>query len=100
MDSLLSLLVQCINGLASASTLYLVAVGLSIIFGVTRVVNFAHGAFFMLGLYAAIHINQSFQGIFGLEGSAVLPRAMAYWGCAGCTLCLNCFNCWQRLLGC
>ena len=83
MDSLLSLVVQCINGLASASTLYLVAVGLSIIFGVTRVVNFAHGAFFMLGLYGAIHLNQAFQGLFGLEGlagAAVLPRALAYWG--------------------
>jgi branched-chain amino acid transport system permease protein len=79
-DSLLSLIVQCINGLASASTLYLVAVGLSIIFGVTRVVNFAHGAFFMLGLYAAIHINQGLQAIFALEGAAVLPRAVAYWG--------------------
>ncbi len=80
MDSLLSLLVQCINGLASASTLYLVAVGLSIIFGVTRIVNFAHGAFFMLGLYAAIHINQGFQSLFGLEGATTLPRALAYWG--------------------
>jgi branched-chain amino acid transport system permease protein len=79
-DSLLSLLVQSINGLASASTLYLVAVGLSIIFGVTRVVNFAHGAFFMLGLYAAIHINQALQGIFALESATVLPRAAAYWG--------------------
>jgi branched-chain amino acid transport system permease protein len=80
LDSFLSLLVQCINGLASASTLYLVAVGLSIIFGVTRVVNFAHGAFFMLGLYAAIHINQSLQAFFALEGAAILPRALAYWG--------------------
>jgi branched-chain amino acid transport system permease protein len=80
LDSFLSLLVQCINGLASASTLYLVAVGLSIIFGVTRVVNFAHGAFFMLGLYAAIHIHSGLQGIFGLQGAATLPRAVAYFG--------------------
>lgn len=79
-DSLLSLLVQCINGLAAASTLYLVAVGLSIIFGVTRVVNFAHGAFFMLGLYAAIHLYQGISNVFALQAAAVLPRAIAYWG--------------------
>jgi len=46
-------LVQAINGLASASSLFLVAAGLSLIFGVTRVVNFAHGSFFMLGVYVA-----------------------------------------------
>ena len=45
------LLVQFVNGLASASSLFLVAAGLSLIFGVTRVVNFAHGTLFMLGAY-------------------------------------------------
>src|ERR1700742_1816574 len=43
--------VQFVTGLASACSLFLVASGLSIIFGVTRVVNFAHGAFYMLGAY-------------------------------------------------
>jgi branched-chain amino acid transport system permease protein len=42
---------QFLNGLASASTLFLVAAGLSLIFGVTRVVNFAHGSLYMLGIY-------------------------------------------------
>jgi len=45
--------VQLLNGLAGASSLFLVAAGLSLIFGVTRIVNFAHGSFYMLGLYAA-----------------------------------------------
>lgn len=45
--------VQFLNGLASASSLFLVASGLSIIFGVTRIVNFAHGSFYMLGAYLA-----------------------------------------------
>ena len=48
-----SLLIQFLNGLASASTLFLVAAGLSLIFGVMRIVNFAHGALYMLGIYAA-----------------------------------------------
>jgi len=46
-------LVQLLNGLAGASSLFLVAAGLSLIFGVTRIVNFAHGSFFMLGVYIA-----------------------------------------------
>ena len=47
------LLVQLLNGLAGASALFLVAVGLSLIFGVTRIVNFAHGSFYLLGVYVA-----------------------------------------------
>jgi len=47
------LLVQLLNGLAGASSLFLVGAGLSLIFGVTRIVNFAHGSFFMLGVYIA-----------------------------------------------
>ncbi|WP_353184979.1 ABC transporter permease [Bosea sp. (in: a-proteobacteria)] len=45
------ILTQTLNGLASASSLFLVASGLSIIFGVTRIVNFAHGSLYMLGAY-------------------------------------------------
>jgi len=47
------LAVQLLNGLAGASTLFLIAVGLSLIFGVTRIVNFAHGSMYMVGLYVA-----------------------------------------------
>ena len=46
-------IVQLLNGLASASSLFLVAAGLSLIFGVTRIVNFAHGSFYMVGIYIA-----------------------------------------------
>ena len=51
--SLASLAVQLLNGLASASSLFVIAAGLTLIFGVTRVVNFAHGSFYMLGAYVA-----------------------------------------------
>ena len=51
--SLPSILIQLLNGLASASSLFLVSAGLSLIFGVTRIVNFAHGSLYMLGLYVA-----------------------------------------------
>jgi branched-chain amino acid transport system permease protein len=46
-------IVQLLNGLAGASSLFLVAAGLSLIFGVTRIVNFAHGSFYMVGVYVA-----------------------------------------------
>ena len=43
------LLSGLLNGLSYASTLFLMAAGLTLIFGVTRIVNFAHGSFYMLG---------------------------------------------------
>ncbi|HSW06458.1 ABC transporter permease [Aquabacterium sp.] len=54
--------VQLLNGLAGASSLFLVAAGLSLIFGVTRIVNFAHGSFFMLGIYVAYWLAERFGG--------------------------------------
>ena len=47
------LLVQFLTGLTHAMFLFLMASGLSLIFGVTRVVNFAHGSFYMLAAYLA-----------------------------------------------
>ena len=65
-----------INGLADASTLFLVAVGLSLIFGVTRIVNFAHGSFYMLGIFIVF----SLVSLFGASGlgfwTAVLLAAL------------------------
>ncbi len=52
------LIVQLLNGLAGASSLFLVAAGLSLIFGVTRIVNFAHGSFYMLGIFVAWSLVQ------------------------------------------
>jgi branched-chain amino acid transport system permease protein len=45
------LLITVLTGLSGASSLFLVASGLTVIFGVTRVVNFAHGSLYMLGAY-------------------------------------------------
>ncbi|MEH6402857.1 MAG: ABC transporter permease [Sneathiella sp.] len=63
---------QFLTGLASASSLFLVASGLSIIFGVTRIVNFAHGSFFMLGAYLAYSfVDLMPHGILGFWGSVI-----------------------------
>lgn len=69
-------LVQILTGLSGAATLFLVAAGLSIIFGVTRVVNFAHGSFFMLGAYLALTLTDLFgRGLLGFWGG-VLAAAL------------------------
>jgi branched-chain amino acid transport system permease protein len=75
---------QFVTGLASASSLFLVASGLSIIFGVTRIVNFAHGAFYMLGAYVAYHADRVLgPGAFGFwagDRARALPsRRSARW---------------------
>ena len=64
--------VQFLTGLASAASLFLVASGLSIIFGVTRIVNFAHGAFYMIGAYIAFTLTERFSGAFGFWGGVVV----------------------------
>lgn len=53
-------LAQAVNGLVLGFLYVLIAVGLSIIFGMLGVVNFAHGAFFAIGAYLAVVLNQSF----------------------------------------
>lgn len=50
-----TLALQLLNGLSHATTLFLMASGLTLIFGVTRIVNFAHGSFFMLGALWSAH---------------------------------------------
>ena len=49
-----SFLFQALNGLSAASALFLVSVGLSLIFGVMRLVNIAHGDLIVLAAYVAL----------------------------------------------
>src|SRR6202007_2681191 len=44
---------QFLGGLTAAMFLFLIASGLSLVFGVMRVLNFAHGSFYMIGAYLA-----------------------------------------------
>jgi branched-chain amino acid transport system permease protein len=50
------ILIQTLNGVVTGMILALVASGLTLIFGIMDVVNFAHGEFFMLGAYAGVLI--------------------------------------------
>lgn len=51
-------------GLSLGSRLFLIAVGLSLIFGVLGVLNFAHGAFYMIGAYVALAATNQLIGNF------------------------------------
>ncbi|HTW26439.1 MAG TPA: ABC transporter permease [Acetobacteraceae bacterium] len=70
-------LAQFLTGLASAASLFLAASGLSLIFGVSRVVNFAHGAFYMLGAYIAYTLTTHLAGSAVGFWAAVLLAALA-----------------------
>jgi len=65
-------LAQILTGLANAATLFLVASGLSLIFGVTRIVNFAHGSFYMLGAFIGYSLMQVLPGAIGFWSSVLL----------------------------
>ncbi len=75
--SLDAIAVQFLNGLAGASTLFLIAVGLSLIFGVTRIVNFAHGSFYMLGIYVAYTVVARMGGTMLGFWASILIAALA-----------------------
>ena len=63
---------QLLTGLANAATLFLVASGLSLIFGVTRIVNFAHGSFYMLGAFIGYSVMQVLPGGIGFWASVLI----------------------------
>jgi branched-chain amino acid transport system permease protein len=65
-------IVQLLNGLAGASSLFFVAAGLSLIFGVTRIVNFAHGSFFMVGIYIAYTLVERMGSGLGFWPALIL----------------------------
>src|ERR1700733_10406751 len=50
-DAMNVYLLQSVNGIGVGMLYFLLAVGLSIVFGLLRFVNFAHGAFYLLGAY-------------------------------------------------
>jgi len=70
------LLVQALSGLATAATLFLVSSGLTIVFGVTRIVNFAHGSFYMLGAYLGWSLIERFGTTPGGFWASVAAAAL------------------------
>ena len=78
--SLEAILTQLLMGLTVGVNLVLVATGLTLVFGMMGVINFAHSALFMLGAYAALMVANHL-GSFWL-GLAIAPPAIALLGAA------------------
>ncbi|MFN3655947.1 MAG: ABC transporter permease [Pseudolabrys sp.] len=74
--TLSAFLFQALNGLASASGLFFIAAGLSLIFGVTRIINIAHGSLYMLGTYIAYSLATKIGGGLGFWGGIVLTAVI------------------------
>ena len=64
-------LFQALNGLSTASGLFFIAVGLSLIFGVSRIINIAHGSLYMLGTYIAYSFATHIGGVLGFWGGII-----------------------------
>ena len=69
--------VQCLNALQYGLLLFLVASGLTLIFGVMGVVNLAHGSFYMVGAYMAYALSPAFGSFAGGGFVAALLLGLA-----------------------
>lgn len=76
MTDLSFLFTQFLGGLTTAMFLFLIASGLSLVFGVMRVLNFAHGSFYMLGAYLAWQAVQWLTPVLGSFWLAALFAAL------------------------
>ena len=71
-----AILLQILNGLDKGSAYALIALGLTLIFGTLGVVNFAHGALFMIGAFCAVTLNK----IFSLSSVTIDPEKKDFLG--------------------
>jgi branched-chain amino acid transport system permease protein len=74
-DDVGAFIATMLDGLTFAGLLFIVASGFSLIFGLMRVVNMAHGAFYLLGGYIAYEVQQSMTG----TGLALQPSEVNTW---------------------
>jgi len=82
--------IQILNGLAYGGLLYIVSVGLVLIFGLRRIVNFAHGSLFMIGAYVGFSV-----AAIGSFWGAILIAAVVL-GLVGALLDISIFRPLQR----
>jgi len=76
------LLQQLINGISLGSLYGLVAIGYTMVYGILRLINFAHGDLLMVASYAAIYG----VALFSLPWFVSFPLAIAFTGCMGIVL--------------
>ena len=71
-----AIILQILNGLDKGGAYALIALGLTLVFGTLGVVNFAHGALFMMGAFCAVTFNK----ILTIESVTVDPTQKTPWG--------------------
>ncbi len=71
-----AILAQLLNGLDKGGAYALIALGLTLVFGTLGVVNFAHGALFMLGCFCAV----AFRYLITIETVTTDPTQLSPWG--------------------
>lgn len=84
-DNLFLLGLAVLDGIASAAAIFMVAIGLNLVFGVLRVLNVAHGSLFAIGGYAAASLSL-FALAQGLPAWATLPILLAAAALVGVVL--------------
>jgi len=68
-----------LNGVTAAGLYFVVASGFTLIFGLMRVVNMAHGAFFLLGGYVALRVQRDMVGGGGSFGLTSAQVNLTHW---------------------
>ena len=77
-----TLLQQIVNGISLGSIYALIALGYTMVYGVLRLINFAHGDVYMLGAYAGYFLSRRLQGREPSLVSALLVMAGSMLACA------------------
>jgi branched-chain amino acid transport system permease protein len=72
-------LITLLNGLTAAALYFVVASGFTLIFGLMRVVNMAHGAFFLFGGYVALRLQRNMVGGEAGLGLSSAQVSLAQW---------------------
>ncbi|TXH58250.1 MAG: branched-chain amino acid ABC transporter permease, partial [Burkholderiaceae bacterium] len=75
---LATFLVQCLNAVQYGLLLFLVASGLTLIFGIMGVINLAHGSFYMIGAYLAFVLASVTGNLFAAIALGI-PLALLFW---------------------
>ena len=71
-----AIVLQILNGLDKGGAYALIALGLTLVFGTLGVVNFAHGALFMLGAFCAVTL----KALLTMERVVLDPNQLTAWG--------------------
>ena len=79
MDQTALFVMQGLNALALSALLLFIALGLTLVFGIMRIVNFAHGAVYMLGAYVGATAGQATGSFWLAIPAAAVAAALLGW---------------------